>query len=90
VELKCIELEVESKGCPSCVRTIIPHLLKIRGVRGVKTIRNKVYIIIEENVEPGVIIDNSEIRDFYIIRSWSIHSDTVKCSEKSIFKLAGL
>ncbi|GEM_PF-2407026 len=88
--MKCIELEVESKGCPSCVRTIIPHLLKIKGVRGVRTIRNKVYVIIEDHVEPGVIVNNSEIRDFYIIRSWSIHNDTDRCSEKSVFKLTGL
>jgi hypothetical protein len=84
--MRCVMLEIESKGCSSCVATIIPHLLRLKGVIGAKTLGKTVVILLENNIDVESLLENSHVKDYYRIRKLIQLSNVEKCLSRRIYK----
>lgn len=70
--MKYVKLEIVSKGCASCIRTSITHLLRIPGVRGAKVVGREVIVIVDDNADVQAIASNAELLRYYTIKSWRV------------------
>ncbi|MGC8982382.1 MAG: heavy-metal-associated domain-containing protein [Desulfurococcaceae archaeon] len=70
--MKYLEITVSSKGCPSCIATIVPHLLKIPGVKGARVIGKRVIVVLDDEADPLKVVESREVVDFYNIESWRV------------------
>lgn len=65
-------MKVTSKGCPSCIATIIPHLLKIPGVKGARVLGGELVVLLDDRVDPLSIVRDPVVDMYYRIIQWSI------------------
>lgn len=84
--MKYLVIEAKSKGCASCIATIIPHLLKIPGVKGARVIGRKIIVLLGDSVDYKSIVENGEVRKYYDILSWSLVED-LEILSKEAYKL---
>ncbi|MEM0003909.1 MAG: hypothetical protein QXE10_00760 [Desulfurococcaceae archaeon] len=84
--MKCVMLEIESKGCSSCVATIIPHLLRLKGVIGAKTLGKTIVVLLEDSIDVESLLENSHIKDYYRVRKLTLLSNVEECLSRRIYK----
>ncbi|MEM4762836.1 MAG: hypothetical protein QXH78_02255 [Desulfurococcaceae archaeon] len=87
LDVQCVLLEVESKGCPSCIATIIPHLLQLKGVRGARVQGRFVVVLLDDEVDVDYIIKNTVINDYYRIKAYTRLGSKEECAGRRIYKL---
>lgn len=85
--MKVLAMEIVSKGCASCVLTIKPHLLRTRGVVGVRTRGSVIYVLIEDWANPEEIIRESGIEDYYRIKRYWIEEAAPQGASYSLSQL---
>lgn len=70
--MKKIIIRIMSNGCPSCIATAIPHLLRIKGVRGARVIGMNMVVLTEDWLDPEIVVKDSALNTYYRVLSWSI------------------
>lgn len=73
--MKVLAMEIVSKGCASCVLTIKPHLLRTRGVIGVRNMGSLIYVLIEDWVNPEDVIRESGVEEYYRIKRYWVEKE---------------
>lgn len=81
-------MRVKSKGCPSCIATVLLHLYRIPGVKGARVRGSSVLVLIEDESTAKRILSSDAIRDYYVVEEWSIVEGNL-LKETLEFKLKG-
>jgi len=69
---KLLKLKVRSKGCASCTLTAVRHLLRIPGVKGVRTAGDYLIVVMDPSVDHNLVLNNEELNLYYRIVNWEV------------------
>lgn len=69
---KLLLLKVKSKGCASCTLTAIRHILKIPGVKGVRSRSDYLIVVLDENADPQDVLTDEELNLYYRVVEWKL------------------
>ncbi|MCC6040741.1 MAG: hypothetical protein LM557_01005 [Desulfurococcaceae archaeon] len=70
--MKKLILAVRSKGCANCIATIVPHLFRINGVKGVRVKGRIVEVVLEDGASPDLVVGDDTVRSYYEILDWRV------------------
>ncbi len=69
---KLLKLKVRSKGCASCTLTAVRHLLRIPGVKGVRTAGDYLVVVMDPRADHTLVLNNEELNLYYRVVDWEV------------------
>ncbi|MEM4624644.1 MAG: hypothetical protein QXR24_04530 [Thermosphaera sp.] len=69
---KLLLLKVKSKGCASCTLTAVRHILRIPGVKGVRSRPDYLIVVLDENADPQSVLNDEELNLYYRVVEWRL------------------
>ncbi|WP_440060099.1 hypothetical protein ACSU1N_02805 [Thermogladius sp. 4427co] len=70
--MKKLTMRIKSVGCPGCIATALVRLFRIKGVRGARVVGLNIIVLLDDDVDPLVVIKDPVLNEYYRIISWSI------------------
>ncbi|AFK50712.1 hypothetical protein TCELL_0287 [Thermogladius calderae 1633] len=70
--MKRLVMRIKSVGCPGCIATALIHLFKIRGVKGARVVGMNIIVLLDDDVDPKVVVEDPVINEYYRVQTWSV------------------